>query len=236
MSKESLSTQDTQREDSAPAGSTSAETYGLPPQLVAQITRLTPGDSEALAQLMSDYRELANAILMVAASHVGNAAVRRAIDLVKQKDAYGSNHANSGAMNHSDQNAATTDSSDLKPIKHSEYGSFLNDASDARRSTEPESKPSVPAETKMEAPPAWVAGAKAYNAAHPELVAEFNDLTESMCAETGELDPQAVARWQGHHGLPADGKVGPHTVAAARAAKARPSPVAGPSPSAAAPA
>src|ERR1043166_7089722 len=104
MSKESLSTQDTQREDSAPAGSTAAETYGLPPQLVAQITRLTPGASAALAQLMSDYRELANAILMVAASHVGNAAVRRAIDLVKQKDAYGSNHASSGAMNHSDQN------------------------------------------------------------------------------------------------------------------------------------
>src|SRR5207253_2521799 len=119
-------------------------------------------------------------------------------------------------------------------IKPREYGAFLNDSSDAPRSTEPESKPSVPAaETKMEAPPAWVAGAKAYNAAHPELVAEFNDLTGGICAETGELDPQAVARWQGHHGLPADGKVGPHTVAAAKAAKAPAAPVAGPSPAAA---
>jgi hypothetical protein len=235
MSKESLSTQDTQRDDSAPAGSTAAETYGLPPQLVAQIMRLTPGDSESLAQLMSDYRELANAILMVAASHVGNAAVRRAIDLVKQKDAYGSNHANSGAMHHTEQHAALTDASDRTPVPPKDLPSIMEYPEDRPAQAAPTAaKPAT--ETKNEASPAWLDSAKAYNAAHPELVAEFNDLTGGICAESGELDPQAVARWQSHHGLPADGKVGPHTVAAAKAAKTPAAPVAGPSPSAAAPA
>jgi hypothetical protein len=217
MSRDSLSTQDTQSEGGASISAEQAESYGLRKDLYAQILQMSPADSPALAEMMSLYRSAMGVILQVAASHMGNAAVQRAIEIVKQKDARGSNHAQAGSMNDDQQHTLTTDASDLKPIKHSEYGSFLNDPSDPAHA-EPGAKPE-PAVKKAE--PAWVAGARAFNDAHPELVAEFNDLTDDMCCDDddGRLDPQAVASWQGHHGLPADGKVGPHTVATAKAAK-----------------
>jgi hypothetical protein len=234
MSRDSMTTQDEQRDAAAPAGSPAVETYGLPETIVAQIMRLAPGDSQGLAQLMHTYREFANAILMVAASHVGNAAVRGAIDIVKQKDAWGSNNASVGAMNDAEKHDATTDASDRTPVPPKDLPSIMEYPEDR-----PAAAASTPAATaaapKQEASPAWIASATAYNAAHPELVAEFNQLTGSMCAESGTLDPQAVARWQVHHGLPGDGKVGPHTVATAKAARTPAAPVAGPSPAPASP-
>jgi len=75
--------------------------------------------------------------------------------------------------------------------------------------------------------PAWVAGARTYNDAHAGLVSEFNDATANRCLDaSGQLDPQAVARWQRQHGVDADGKVGPHTLAAARQASAKAEPAA----------
>jgi len=83
----------------------------------------------------------------------------------------------------------------------------------------------APAAAKAE--PAWVAGARTYNDAHAELVSEFNDATAGSCLDAGgQLDPQAVARWQAAHGVEADGKVGPHTLAAARRASAKAGPAA----------
>ena len=74
---------------------------------------------------------------------------------------------------------------------------------------------------------AWVTGARTYNAAHADLVSEFNDATAGSCLDAGgQLDPQAVARWQRQHGVDADGKVGPHTLAAARRASAKAGPAA----------
>jgi hypothetical protein len=81
----------------------------------------------------------------------------------------------------------------------------------------------APAKTAGE--PAWVGGARKYNDAHAELVADFNDATGNSCLDaSGQLDPQAVRRWQAAHGLAADGKVGPHTLAAARQASAKAGP------------
>jgi hypothetical protein len=82
-----------------------------------------------------------------------------------------------------------------------------------------------PATARSESGPqhdAWVAGARAYNAAHPQLVDEFNQLTDDNCLMDAarELDPKAVAHWQRAHGIEPDGKVGPQTVATARKAKA----------------
>jgi peptidoglycan hydrolase-like protein with peptidoglycan-binding domain len=75
---------------------------------------------------------------------------------------------------------------------------------------------------KSKAEPPWVAGARAYNDAHASLVAEFNDLTGFRCApDDGLIDPQGVAAWQRQHGLDPDGKVGPHTLAAARQVMAK---------------
>jgi hypothetical protein len=66
--------------------------------------------------------------------------------------------------------------------------------------------------------PAWVAGARRYNDAQASFVADFNEATNNSCVVDGKLDPQAVARWQAQHGIGADGKVGPQTLAAARKA------------------
>ena len=72
---------------------------------------------------------------------------------------------------------------------------------------------------REDAQDAWVEGARKYNEAHMALVDEFNELTNYSCLyKTGSagLDPKAVKRWQEANGLPADGKVGPQTVAKAR--------------------
>lgn len=78
--------------------------------------------------------------------------------------------------------------------------------------------------TPEQATPAWVDGARRFNSAHAALVEEFNELTASTCTADGsvaKLDPQQVAEWQRAHGLEADGKVGPNTLAAARKAYAK---------------
>ena len=68
-----------------------------------------------------------------------------------------------------------------------------------------------------------MADARRYNDVQEYLVEEFNELTAYVCQndDTGKLDPKAVADWQRAHGLSADGKVGPHTVQAARAASTK---------------
>lgn len=75
---------------------------------------------------------------------------------------------------------------------------------------------------------AWVTSAQAYNAAHADLVEEFNELTDDVCRldGAGKVDVHAVSRWQAHHGLDPDGKIGPRTVAKAREVNAKPSQVA----------
>jgi murein L,D-transpeptidase YcbB/YkuD len=69
---------------------------------------------------------------------------------------------------------------------------------------------------KSKAEPPWVAGARRYNNAHASYVGDFNEATNNSCMIDGQLDAQAVARWQARHGLAPDGKVGPLTLAAAR--------------------
>jgi hypothetical protein len=65
-----------------------------------------------------------------------------------------------------------------------------------------------------------VQAATAYNKQHPDLVAEFNKLTDGTCAgDNAGVSVRELKRWQMHHGLPADGKVGKDTIAAAKKAK-----------------
>ena len=59
-----------------------------------------------------------------------------------------------------------------------------------------------------------VRAAVKHNRAHPDLVSEFNELTEGVAAK----GIRAIMSWQKSHGVaPADGKVGPNTLAAAKA-------------------
>ena len=64
---------------------------------------------------------------------------------------------------------------------------------------------------------AIVKSATQYNAAHADLVAEFNKLTGGKCAgENAGVSVRELRKWQMDHGLPADGKIGPKTIAAAK--------------------
>ncbi|HET7503336.1 MAG TPA: hypothetical protein VFK02_20085 [Kofleriaceae bacterium] len=76
-----------------------------------------------------------------------------------------------------------------------------------------------PAAASQESEPGWIRAALRYNDQHPELVAEFNELTQRSCIVDGQADPVMVSEWQRMHGLTADAKIGPMTVAAARKAR-----------------
>jgi polyhydroxyalkanoate synthesis regulator phasin len=106
------------------------------------------------------------------------------------------------------------------PLSNQEMHEFLEDGP---AKAQPVKSTAAPKPTQAVAEPTWVAGARAYNAAHSEWVDEFNELTGHVARLDGEgkVDPQAVARWQSDHGQAADGKIGPHTVAAARKLKAK---------------
>ena len=217
MSRAQLTDQQSQvgtaeRETAAPD-----QAHGLPPHVYAQVMRLGPADAPALADLLTLYEALSVRILTVAAPHVGNAAVQRAIAIAQGKSrAQGRpGSLNQGEMHEMLDDApapAPTVKAQGKPgtLSQAEMHEMLDDA---------------PAAAKAE--PAWVAGARTYNDAHAELVSEFNDATAGSCLDAGgQLDPQAVARWQAAHGVEADGKVGPHTLAAARRASAKAGPAA----------
>ncbi len=68
--------------------------------------------------------------------------------------------------------------------------------------------------------PAWSVRARAYNREHTALAEQFLRATDHACVGAdGELDPAEVARWQVAHGLAPDGRIGPQTVKAAKAAR-----------------
>jgi hypothetical protein len=59
--------------------------------------------------------------------------------------------------------------------------------------------------------------ADAYNQAHPEACRELEQLTHGQLGSGGGVDVKALRAWQRAHGLAADGRIGPRTLAAARA-------------------
>ncbi len=88
---------------------------------------------------------------------------------------------------------------------------------EANSESESQERSARPAEPTKEA--AWVTGAKRFNAAHEEEVAEFNRVTGDSCVgPDSKVDPALVSDWQARHGVQPDGRVGPTTVDAARRA------------------
>ena len=105
-----------------------------------------------------------------------------------------------------------------------------------QQADEPQAAPAVPAvqdagpkpgdapaatngEVRVEDKPAWVNQADEYNIVHQENVDELVKLVGNSCCyddNTAAVDPVKVAAWQKAHHLHADGKVGPHTLKAAR--------------------
>jgi hypothetical protein len=203
-----------QQDAAAQTTGTSEPSIELRPDLKAQILQMSPADAGPLSEMLKLYPNLSGGILLFAASHLGNAFVQRAIAIAQGSQA----HGRAGSMSH-DEVRASIDGP-AAPLSNREMHEFLDDSPAKAQPADPTAAPKP---TQAAAEPAWVAGARAYNAAHLELVDEFNDLTDDVCRLDGQgkVDPQAVARWQSHHGQAADGKIGPHTVAAARKLKAK---------------
>ncbi|HUQ02634.1 MAG TPA: D-alanyl-D-alanine carboxypeptidase family protein [Kofleriaceae bacterium] len=93
----------------------------------------------------------------------------------------------------------------------------------------PAPAPSQEAPSQEAAPHATVrspSGAAHWNAAHPQYVEQFDQLTGGSCRNPmGELDLVWVADWQAAHGCDPDSCIGPKTISAARkAAKGAPEP------------
>jgi hypothetical protein len=221
MSKEPQTEQQPgrQQEAAAPATEAADPSLELRPDLKAQIIGMSPADARPLAEMLKLYPSLSGGILLFAASHLGNAFVQRAIAIAKGSKTQG----RPAAMSHDEVRESIEEPA--APLSAAEMRGFLHDESDGPQKAEPAAAPKP---TQAAAEPAWVAGARTYNAAHAALVDEFNELTSDVCRLDGEgkVDPQAVARWQSNHGLVSDGKIGPHTVAAARKLKTRPPEVA----------
>lgn len=204
-----------QQQDAAAQTTESSDpSLELRPDLKAQIVGMSPADARPLAEMLKLYPSLSGGILLFAASHLGNAFVQRAIAIAKGSKTQG----RPAAMSRDEVRESIE--GPAAPLSAAEMRGFLHDESDGPQKAE---APAAPKPTQAAAEPAWVAGARAYNAGHAELVDEFNELTGDVCRLDGEgkVDPQAVARWQTNHGLVPDGKIGPHTVAAARKLKAR---------------
>jgi hypothetical protein len=84
MSREQVVDQSVQ-EGEASQSTTTAETYGLPAAIYAQVTRLGPGNVEGLKELLARYPNLRQGILSVASHHLGAATVRQAVMLTQDQ-------------------------------------------------------------------------------------------------------------------------------------------------------
>jgi hypothetical protein len=195
-----------QQQAAAPATGLNPETVGLPRPLYAQIMQLTPADAEALSSLLTAHPGLSGPILQVAAGHMGNAAVQRAISMTRagSKTAPGEQPAH-GPLSQAELHEFLDDPSDKAqpakpqpthgPLSQAELHEFLDDApAKAQPAGGPLSQdemrgfledPSDKAQTAgpkgpkaaAQAESPWVAAARAYNSRHSDYAAEFNELT-----------------------------------------------------------
>src|ERR1041384_3889784 len=197
--------QQPEQQAGAPATELNPETVGLPGPVYARIVQLTPDDAEALSSLLTAHPGLSGPILQVAAGHMGNAAVQRAISMTRasSKSGPGEQPAH-GPLSQAELHEFLDDPSDQAPanaqpahgpLSQAELHEFLDDApargqpakgplsQDEMRGflEDPSDKartagPKRPkAATQAESP--WVAAARTYNSRHSDYAAEFNELT-----------------------------------------------------------
>lgn len=215
MSKEQIGPEVAPQNAAGAAGVTEDPTHGLRPDLYAQIMRMGPSESTALAEMIENYPGLMGKIMLVAAPHMGNAAVQQAIATVKQMRSVSGAQ---GSLKSEETREAMGDASS-RALTSKEVIASIHDPSQDAPEAAPQSEPAA----QPAAEPPWVAGARRFNRSHAGLVAEFHELTNDSCRldGVGDTDPLAVAHWQAHHGLVDDGKIGAQTIAAARSPKTR---------------
>jgi hypothetical protein len=240
MSREQLTDQQQGQTDQQTAAAEKDDEYGLPPALHGQVMRLGPNDAQALADLLTLMPMFSRGILSLASHHMGNAAIQRAIAIQQQRASTrgappGDFDAEEFRRTNDEADAADADKRAHgvgRPpggFDKEEFRAFNDkeDEADGTKQAHGQGKPPGGFDKdefrafndREDAQDAWVEGARKYNESHMALVDEFNELTNYSCLyKTGSagLDPKAVKRWQEANGLPADGKVGPQTVAKAR--------------------
>lgn len=230
MSKEQVTEHQAHEDANAPQADARGDVAGLPPNLYQQAVRLGPGDSEQLAYLLTQFEMFAPQILALVSAQVGLSTVNAAKQRLAQhntgthatgrdqtqirqmgEDAYANPHGSAQVEVSAQQHQSTM-------IEFEEVNSGPNHRAVVSEKEHAALKSVGGSETV--ATPAWITSARKYNAAHAHLSAEFNTATNGAClamsGDDGELDPKLVAEWQTKHGLEADGKVGPRTVAEAR--------------------
>lgn len=189
MSREQQVAPQDQQLDGPAQAAPEHDTHGLPPEIYQQVMQLPPGIPERLAQVLNMYPGMSKQICDAASSHVGMSTVKQALEI---------QHSGEGAG--------------ISRENQAEIRAMVGE--DTYKA------PTAGPAAAHKAEPAWVVDANRYNDAHPGLVAEFNDLTNDVLAlDDTKIDPKLVARWQRDHGIAADGKIGPHTVATARATR-----------------
>jgi hypothetical protein len=120
---------------------------------------------------------------------------------------------------HALEQAKTKGPTEKEITEQQQSGGGSSSEGNATEATETESQERAekPKEESKEA--SWITGAKRFNAAHAEEVAEFNRVTKDACVgPEGVLDPALVSDWQVAHGVQPDGRVGSATVDAAKRA------------------
>ncbi|HEY0195642.1 MAG TPA: hypothetical protein VGC42_31225 [Kofleriaceae bacterium] len=215
MSREQQTESQGQFDGSSPeAAAPPAHALQLPIHVYQQVVQIRPGDAVGLQALLGQHPELSQAIAQVASQHAGMSTVKQAMALQ-------SSHA---ALPDSAPLPQGGTQADIRP-----GGEFALEGGpaagkrpelfqDYRAGGAAELESAGPARPKVAHEPPWIVEARRYNDTHEALVNEFNELTDNVLAlDERATNPQAISRWQRDHGLAADGKIGPHTVAAARA-------------------
>ena len=235
MSKEQLSAQ-TQTEAAEESQTRDGDIHGLPPYLFGQVMKLRPGDADALTRLLRLHPEYTEKILAAASPQVGLSTVKQAQAMVQMNavgagSALGSTRPGSQYLDETPTAVVPqTGGRSLGPTPQgSEYLDETVDPGLVRQSDSPpveaKREPESPAangtgteQAKPAQDEAFVAGARAYNAAHAHLVSKFVDIMKdkSFLGTDGEIDVHKVKAFQRTQGIDADGKVGPATVAAAQ--------------------
>lgn len=231
MSREQLTESQGQFAEGSPETAGPGNTSELPPHIYQQVVQIRPGDAAGLRMLLAQYPDLSEAIAQVASHYAGMSTVKQAIVMQSVPDdtpmAMASTQADirPGGAFELDGGSSKPATPEVAPVAATPAAAAPATAETAQGEPRPADLiigRDKPKENKAD--PAWVAGAQRYNDAHPTLVDEFNELTDHrlvMLDDDSQLKPQAVASWQKVRGLVADGKIGPQTVAAARADRAK---------------
>lgn len=156
-------------------------------QLVETVAQAPEAAPEVLGTALAEQPQLREPLLEQATEVHGAAVVEQAVEVEHQEQ------------------AAAGPQADAAPVVE-------QTTTDQPTVVEAEAQGSATAEE------AWFEGARRYNEDHAALVEMFNELTDNQYVlPDGTVSPEVIVAWQEANGVAVDGRIGPETVAAAKA-------------------